>query len=79
MLLVEHKSRGKDLDKAYTQTLDYFPGIKERDLPKYVLVSDFARFRLYGLDPPSPPTGFAPLVALFPQTGGGINSPLHPH
>ena len=54
MLLVEHKSRGKDLDKAYTQALDYFPGIKERDLPKYVLVSDFARFRLYDLDPPSP-------------------------
>jgi len=50
MLLVEHKSRGKDLDKAYTQALDYFPGIKERDLPKYVLVSDFARFRLYDLD-----------------------------
>jgi hypothetical protein len=50
MLLVEHKSRGKDLDKAYTQALDYFPGIKERDLPKYVLVSDFASFRLYDLE-----------------------------
>ncbi len=50
MLLVEHKSRGKDLDKAYTQALDYFPGIKERDLPKYVLVSDFERFRLYDLE-----------------------------
>lgn len=50
MLLVEHKSRGKDLDKAYTQALDYFPGIKERDLPRYVLVSDFARFRLYDLE-----------------------------
>ncbi len=50
MLLIEHKSRGKDLNKAYTQALDYFPGIKERDLPKYVLVSDFARFRLYDLE-----------------------------
>src|SRR3989338_9228050 len=50
MLLVEHKSRGKNLDKAYTQALDYFPGIKERDLPKYVLVSDFARCRLYDLE-----------------------------
>lgn len=49
-LLVEHKSRGKDLDKAYKQALDYFPGIKDRDLPQYVLVSDFARFRLYNLD-----------------------------
>ncbi len=50
VLLVEHKSRGKDLDRAYTQALDYFPGLKERDLPRYVLVSDFARFRLYDLD-----------------------------
>ncbi len=50
VLLVEHKSRGKNLDKAYTQALDYFPGIKERDLPKYVLVSDFAHFRLYDLE-----------------------------
>ena len=50
VLLVEHKSRGKSLEKAYTQALDYFPGIVERDLPKYVLVSDFARFRLYDLE-----------------------------
>ena len=48
-LLVEHKSRGEDLAKAYTQALDYFPGIKEEELPRYVLVSDFARFRLYDL------------------------------
>ncbi|MFA5548514.1 MAG: DNA methyltransferase [Porticoccaceae bacterium] len=50
VLIVEHKSRGRDLDKAYTQALDYFPGITERDLPRYVLVSDFARFRLYDLE-----------------------------
>lgn len=50
VLLVEHKSRGKNLNLAYTQALDYFPGIKERDLPKYVLVSDFASFRLYDLE-----------------------------
>ncbi len=49
-LLVEHKSRGKNLDHAYDQALDYFPGLKEHDLPRYVLVSDFARFRLYNLD-----------------------------
>jgi hypothetical protein len=46
VLLVEHKSRGKDLIRAKAQALDYFPGIKERDLPRYVLVSDFARLRL---------------------------------
>ncbi len=49
-LLVEHKSRGKSLDKAFTQALDYFPGLKERDLPKYILVSDFSKFRLYNLE-----------------------------
>ncbi len=49
-LLVEHKSRGADLDRAYAQAIDYFPGIPERDLPRYVLVSDFARLRLYDLE-----------------------------
>ena len=48
-LIVEHKSLGKSLDKAYAQALDYFPGILERDLPRYVLVSDFATLRLYDL------------------------------
>ena len=46
-LLVEHKSRGKDLDKAYTQALDYFPGLKEAELPKYILISDFEIFKIF--------------------------------
>lgn len=50
VLLVEHKSHGKDLDKAYDQALDYFTGLKEHELPRYVLVSDFARFRLHDLE-----------------------------
>lgn len=50
VLLVEHKSRGKDLDSAYDQAIDYFHGIAERDLPRYVLISDFARFRLHDLE-----------------------------
>lgn len=50
ILLVEHKSRGMNLDRAFKQATDYFPGLKERDLPRYVLVSDFARFRLHDLD-----------------------------
>jgi len=49
-LLVEHKSKGKNLDHAYSQALDYFYGLKEYELPKYVLVSDFDRFRLYDLE-----------------------------
>ncbi|MCF7836927.1 N-6 DNA methylase, partial [Candidatus Gracilibacteria bacterium] len=49
-LLVEHKSEGRSLDAAYTQAVDYFEGIDEKDLPKYVLVSDFKKFRLHDLD-----------------------------
>ncbi len=49
-LIAEHKSAGKDLDTAYQQALDYFPGLQERDLPRYVIVSDFARIRLYDLE-----------------------------
>lgn len=59
ILLVEHKSRGKDLDRAFKQATDYFPGLKERDLPRYVLVSDFARFRLYDLEGDTDPIEFA--------------------
>ncbi|MHB1799811.1 MAG: class I SAM-dependent DNA methyltransferase [Vulcanimicrobiaceae bacterium] len=50
VLLIEHKSRGKDLDRASTQARDYFHGLTEAELPRYLLVSDFARFRLYDLD-----------------------------
>ena len=50
MLIVEHKSRGKSLDRAYAQALDYFPGIKDRDLPRHVIVSNFARLRLTDLE-----------------------------
>ena len=46
MLLVEHKSRGRDLDQAMEQALSYLPGIAERDLPQIIIVCDFARFRV---------------------------------
>ncbi|MCW6159703.1 MAG: N-6 DNA methylase [Candidatus Micrarchaeales archaeon] len=49
-LIVEMKSKGKSLDKAYTQALDYFVGLEERELPKYVIVSDFSKFRVYDLE-----------------------------
>ena len=49
MLLVEQKSRGKNLDTALTQALSYFPGIAERDLPQILIVCDFARFRVHRL------------------------------
>ncbi|MGD9520794.1 MAG: DNA methyltransferase [Tepidiphilus sp.] len=49
VLLIEHKSVGQSLERAFTQAIDYFEGLPERDLPRYILVSDFARFRLYDL------------------------------
>lgn len=49
-LLVEHKSRGKDLTAAFRQATDYFQGLSDEQLPRYVLVSDFATFRLYELE-----------------------------
>jgi hypothetical protein len=35
---------------AKTQALDYFPGLKEAELPRYILLSDFQTFELYDLD-----------------------------
>lgn len=49
-ILIEFKSRGKDLEKAHKQATEYFPGLKNNEIPKYILVSDFARFKLYDLE-----------------------------
>ena len=47
VILIEMKSRGKDLKKAFQQAIDYTHGLKQNELPKYVLVCDFYIFRLY--------------------------------
>jgi len=46
-ILIEMKSRGKNLDRAFEQAKDYALGLKAHELPKYILVSDFFNFRLY--------------------------------
>lgn len=50
VLLVEQKSAGRDLAKAYTQAGEYFDAMKEVDRPRFILVSDFQSFELYDLD-----------------------------
>ena len=50
ILLVEQKSLGRDLKKAKTQALEYFPGLKDSDLPRFILLSDFQSFELYDLE-----------------------------
>lgn len=47
VILVEMKSKGKNLDKAFIQAKEYTNGLKQHELPKYILVSDFDIFRLY--------------------------------
>jgi len=47
VILVEMKSLGKDLDKAFMQAKDYAQKLPEHELPKYILVCDFNVFKLY--------------------------------
>ncbi len=57
-LLIEQKSRGKDLDAAFSQGNDYFHGLSNDELPHYVIVSDFARIRLIDVDGDQAPLEF---------------------
>jgi len=50
VMIAEHKSKGKNLDSAFNQAIDYFPGLDPADYPQYVVVSDFARIRLINLE-----------------------------
>lgn len=50
LILVEMKSKGKSLNKAFDQAKDYAFRIEnDNDLPKYIMVSDFDNIRLYNL------------------------------
>lgn len=50
VLLAEQKSLGKSLDKASSQAFEYLENLPENDLPEIVLISDFAKFRLFNLE-----------------------------
>jgi len=50
VLLVEQKSAGRDLGKAYEQAGEYFDALPERERPRYILVSDFRSFHLHDLE-----------------------------
>lgn len=55
ILLVEHKSFGKDLGKAESQAFRYIQDLaregRTNEIPRYVIVSDFARIALHDLEP----------------------------
>jgi hypothetical protein len=50
VVLVEHKTKGKDLKRAHAQAKDYFPGLKDSELPRYIVVCDFANFKVFDLE-----------------------------
>jgi len=49
-LIVEHKSLGKSLESAFDQAIGYTFGLKNSELPTYIITSDFRRFRLENLE-----------------------------
>ena len=55
VVLVEHKSFGKDLGKAESQAFRYIQDLaregRMEEIPRYVIVSDFARIALHDLEP----------------------------
>ena len=50
VLIVEQKSAGRDLVRAYGQAGDYVDALPENQRPRYILVSDFQTFELHDLD-----------------------------
>jgi hypothetical protein len=46
-ILIEMKSRGKSLDVAFFQAMQYFHSLKPEDQPVLVLVSDFDTIKVY--------------------------------
>lgn len=55
VVLVEHKSLGEDLGKAKSQAFRYIQDLindgRLDEIPRYVIVSDFARIALHDLEP----------------------------
>ena len=49
VLIVEQKSAGRDLTRAYGQAGEYFDALPEHERPRYILASDFQTFELHDL------------------------------
>ena len=49
-ILVEMKSRGKNLDDAYNQAFDYTLKLKDCEVPEYIMICDFENIHLYNQD-----------------------------
>ena len=77
VLLVEHKSRGESLERAQCQAFDYMQSLinegRADELPRYLILCDFARIALFDLEPDDQRN-----VPLFERTNfRRIEFPLH--
>jgi hypothetical protein len=74
-VLVEHKSAGQDLDKAHAQGMEYIRGLvdsgREKEVPRWLIVSDFKRIALHDLEPEQDPD-----LPLFKRQPPSIVFPL---
>ncbi|MCL9660681.1 N-6 DNA methylase [Paenibacillus hunanensis] len=48
-VLIEMKSRNKNLDKAKSQAFRYVMSLEKKDIPKYVILCNFERIQLFDL------------------------------
>ncbi|MBI4324541.1 MAG: hypothetical protein HY674_04685 [Chloroflexi bacterium] len=80
-LLAEHKSAGEDLGKAHAQGMAYIRGLKDtgrdREIPRWLIVSDFNRIALHDLEPEQDPD--APLLKRLPPTVEFPLADFHKH
>lgn len=49
-LLVEHKTKGHSLEKAASQAFGYYNKLKQKEKPRFILLSDFAKINLIDLE-----------------------------
>ena len=80
-VIVEHKSAGEDLGKAHAQAMAYIRGLQDtgraRDVPRFLIVSDFARIALHDLEPERDPD--LPLLLRLPPSVEFDLADFHKH
>ena len=52
LVIIEQKSRGVDLNKAYTQVSEYYDRINAKDKPRYIILCNFDEIWLYDINNP---------------------------
>lgn len=80
-MLAEHKSAGKDLSKAHAQGMEYIRDLansdRAKDVPRYLVVSDFQRIAIHDLEPEQDPD--SPLFQRLPPSFEFPLADFHKH